>query len=74
MSPQEVNNWTEAAAKFVVPILFGITMAFTGCSITQVNEMRKDIGDLKVKVAELSMEVKTHVSQTRMQHEEQGDN
>jgi hypothetical protein len=60
MSPQDLHNWSDAAAKFIIPILLGVTTAFTGCSITQVEAMRKDISELKVKVAELSMEFKIH--------------
>lgn len=58
MSPQQVSNIGDVIAKFVLPFFLGFISIVGGCTVSELQSIRQELGNLKVKVAELGTEMK----------------
>ena len=60
MSPQQAITWTDAAQKVVIPLLLSLCGTVGGWTATELRTMNTEIQQLKIRVAELSVELKMH--------------
>jgi hypothetical protein len=63
MSPQQAVSWTDAAQKILLPLLLSLVSVIGGWTATEIRNMNVEIQQLKIRVAELSIELKMHASQ-----------
>jgi hypothetical protein len=65
MSPQQAITWTDAAQKVVIPLLLGMLTSVGGWTAAELRNMNNEIQQLKIRVAELSVELKMYSQQPR---------
>ena len=60
MSPQQVVTWSDAAQKFILPMMLAMVTLVGGWGVSELTSMRFEIRQLQVRVAEMSVELRMH--------------
>ena len=60
MSPQQAISWGDAAQKVLLPVLLSLVSVIGGWTATEIRNMNAELQQLKIRVAELSIEMKLY--------------
>lgn len=63
MSPSQTVTWSDAAQKFLVPLLLAVTSTSGAMMVSELQSLRKEMQEVKIEMTRL--QVKMEILSTR---------